>query len=52
MVDMILYEQNKKMNEEIKEVYLMHLSDKNSNEQDFKRKIQEITGAMVVVCPK
>ena len=36
----------------LKEVYLMHLSDKNSNEQDFKRKIQEITGCMVYVCPK
>jgi len=30
----------------------MHLSDKNSNEQDFKRNIQEITGCMVYVCPK
>jgi phosphoribosyl 1,2-cyclic phosphodiesterase len=36
----------------LKEVYLMHLSDKNSNEQEFKRKIQEITGCMVYVCPK
>ena len=36
----------------IKEIYLMHLSDKNSNEQKFKRAIQEITGAMVVVCQK
>lgn len=36
----------------LKEVYLMHLSDKNSNEKEFKRKIQEITGCMVYVCPK
>jgi len=36
----------------IKEIYLMHLSDKNSNEQMFKRAIQEITGAMVIVCQK
>jgi phosphoribosyl 1,2-cyclic phosphodiesterase len=38
--------------EKLKEVYLMHLSDRNSNEQMFKRRVQELTGAMVFVCRK
>ena len=36
----------------LKEIYLMHLSDKNSNEQMFKRAIQEVTGTTVIVCKR
>lgn len=36
----------------LKEVYLLHMSDSNSNEKEFKRKIQEITGSVVYVCQK
>ena len=33
-----------------KQVWLCHLSDRNSNEADFKRRVQELTGAEVYVC--
>lgn len=33
-----------------KEIYVMHLSDLNSNEEMIKRTIQGITGIKVVVC--
>ena len=31
-------------------IYLLHLSDINSNEERFKREIQELTGKVVYVC--
>ncbi|MBQ9947920.1 MAG: MBL fold metallo-hydrolase [Oscillospiraceae bacterium] len=31
-------------------IYLCHLSDSNSNADEFKRRVQEATGAEVVVC--
>lgn len=34
----------------IKQIYLAHLSDRNGNEADFKRRVQELTGAEVYVC--
>lgn len=33
----------------IKQIYLLHLSDDNSNAEDFKRQVQEETGAEVYV---
>lgn len=34
----------------LREVYLMHLSNDNSNAEEFKRKVQEVTGVPVYVC--
>lgn len=34
----------------VKEIYLMHLSDGNSNEVDFKRQIMALTGLPVYIC--
>lgn len=34
----------------LREVYLMHLSNDNSNAEEFKRRIQEVTGTVVYVC--
>ena len=36
----------------VKEIHLMHLSDKNSDEKMFKRTIQELTGKPTFVCKK
>jgi len=33
-------------------IYLMHLSNGNSNERLFKKEIEELTGIPVVVCPE
>lgn len=33
----------------VKEIWLLHLSDSNSNEKQFKEEIQELTGKMIVV---
>lgn len=43
-----------KMNDlsKVKEIYLMHLSDGNSDEQRFKREIMALTGKPVIVCQK
>lgn len=35
---------------QLKKIYLLHMSDGNSNEDEFKRRVQEITGVEVVVC--
>ncbi len=35
---------------ETKEIYLLHLSDANSNEQQFKEEIQKLTGKPTWVC--
>ncbi|MFA6662017.1 MAG: MBL fold metallo-hydrolase [Bacilli bacterium] len=34
----------------IKRIYLLHLSDNNSNESEFKRKVQEVAGCEVFIC--
>lgn len=34
----------------LREVYLMHLSNDNSNAEEFKRRVQEVTGTVVYVC--
>lgn len=34
----------------VKQIYLMHLSSRHSNEEDFKRKVQAATGVPIVVC--
>ena len=34
----------------LKRIYLMHLSSRHSNEEDFKRRIQAATGKQIVVC--
>lgn len=34
----------------LREVYLLHLSNDNSNAEEFKRKVQEVTGVPVYVC--
>lgn len=34
----------------LKKIYLLHMSDGNSNEDEFKRRVQEVTGVEVVVC--
>ncbi len=31
-------------------VYLLHMSDSNSDEAEFKKKVQAATGAQVVAC--
>ena len=36
----------------VKKIYLLHLSDANSDEELFKREIQAITGKEVIVCKK
>ena len=33
-----------------KKIYVLHLSDGNSNEEVIKRTIQELTGVEVVIC--
>lgn len=35
---------------QLKKIYLLHMSDGNSNADEFKRKVQEITGVEVEVC--
>lgn len=35
---------------QLKKIYLMHMSDGNSNEVEFKRMVQEVTGVEVEVC--
>ncbi|MBC3889474.1 MBL fold metallo-hydrolase [Acetobacterium paludosum] len=35
---------------QLKKIYLLHMSDGNSNEDEFKRRVQEVTGVEVVVC--
>lgn len=34
----------------VRQIYLLHLSDKNSDEENFKRQVQQLTGAEVYVC--
>ncbi|WP_346698627.1 MBL fold metallo-hydrolase [Thomasclavelia spiroformis] len=34
----------------VKKIYLMHLSSRHSNEEDFKKRVQAATGKQVVVC--
>lgn len=34
----------------LKEVYLLHLSNDNSDEQEFKKRVQEIVGVHVIIC--
>ena len=34
----------------VKQIYLMHLSSRHSNEEEFKRKVQAATGVSIVVC--
>lgn len=34
----------------IKEIYLLHLSARHSNEMDFKRRVMEATGKPVIIC--
>ena len=34
----------------VKQIYLMHLSSRHSNEEEFKRKVQAATGVPIVVC--
>ena len=34
----------------VKKIYLMHLSSRHSNEEDFKRRVQAATGKVVEVC--
>lgn len=36
----------------IKQIYLMHLSDRNSNAEEFKTKVQQLTGCEVYICRK
>jgi len=36
----------------VKKIYLLHLSDANSDEELFKKEIQAITGKEVIVCKK
>jgi len=36
--------------ENVKEIYLMHLSETNSDAERFKKEIQELTGRQVTVC--
>lgn len=35
---------------QLKRIYLLHLSDNNSREDEFKRRVQEATGCEVYVC--
>lgn len=35
---------------QLKKIYLLHMSDGNSNADEFKRRVQEITGVEVEVC--
>ena len=34
----------------VKEIYLMHLSSRNSNAKDFKKRVQIATGKPVIIC--
>ena len=34
----------------VKEIYLMHLSERNSNAEEFKKKVQAATGRITLVC--
>ena len=34
----------------VKEIYILHLSARHSNEMDFKRRVMEATGKPVIVC--
>lgn len=34
----------------VKQIYLLHLSSRHSNEADFKKRVQAATGKPVVVC--
>ena len=36
----------------VKKIYLMHLSSRHSNEEDFKKIVQAATGKQVGVCPQ
>lgn len=35
---------------DVKRIYLLHLSDLNSDEKLFRTRVQEATGAQVTVC--
>lgn len=35
---------------QVKQIYLCHLSDNNSQADDFKRKVQELFGCEAYVC--
>lgn len=34
----------------LKDVYILHLSDNNSNEKEIKSKVQELTGKPIIIC--
>lgn len=35
---------------QVKEIYLMHLSNGNSDAERFRREIAEVTGRQIIVC--
>ena len=36
--------------QKVKQIYLLHMSDNNSDEQRIKEEVQKLTGAEVYVC--